>query len=223
MPREVSIIVPVFRTEKMLDSCIQSILQQTFQSIELIIVNDGSGDDCRQIVSKYPKDKVCYLEHNQNRGLLQARISGVKLAKGNFISNVDSDDTISKYFIEKLLGRALECNADICHCAVNTINGEYRDWFTPKAKESSCPFDFYYRHLKSDRSLCNKLIRRSLYLEAIQHIPDLYLVHGEDVLQTFLFFISHKNMLHCPINYTTTLGMTRLLMWQWTFLQLKKI
>lgn len=102
MPK-VSIIVPIYNTEQYLPLCIDSILAQTFTDFELILVNDGSMDNSGKICDEYAKkNEHIIVIHKENGGASAARRDGVKVAKGEWITFVDSDDTISKKAIEIL-------------------------------------------------------------------------------------------------------------------------
>ena len=97
----VSIIIPVYRVEKYLDSCINSILSQSYTDLEIILVDDGSPDNCPQICDSYAsQDKRIVVIHQANQGLSAARNSGLEKAKGNYIAFVDSDDYISSDYIQ---------------------------------------------------------------------------------------------------------------------------
>ena len=109
----ISIIVPIYKVEKYLEKCIESILAQTYKNIELILVDDGSPDNCPSICDRYAKkDSRVIVIHKQNGGLSDARNMGLNIAKGDFISFIDSDDFVSDDFCELLLGAIIRENAD---------------------------------------------------------------------------------------------------------------
>jgi len=100
----VSIIIPVYNTAKYLSNCLNSIINQSYCNLEIIIIDDGSTDDSYKIAKKYAsKDSRIKLVHQKNSGQSTARNHGIKLATGKYISFIDSDDLITKDFIEKLL------------------------------------------------------------------------------------------------------------------------
>lgn len=100
----VSIIVPVYNVEKYLNRCIDSLLNQTYKNIEIILVNDGSTDSSDKICDNYSaEDTRIRVIHKKNGGLSEARNYGIEIAKGEFISFVDSDDFVSIYYIEHLI------------------------------------------------------------------------------------------------------------------------
>lgn len=110
-----SVIVPVYNTANYLHRCIESILSQTYKNLEVIFVNDASPDDSKSIINKFLQNdpRVKLVEHEKNRGLFQARISGVRAAKGDYIAFVDSDDYISIDYYRLLIKKALETDSDI--------------------------------------------------------------------------------------------------------------
>ena len=117
MAKEVSIIVPVYNVEKYLRTCLDSILRQTFQDFELILIDDGSTDQSGRICDEYAAQHDCMIVlHKKNAGPNAARIDGIKLAKGTFITFIDSDDWIEPNHIELLVNSLKEKNADIVQC-----------------------------------------------------------------------------------------------------------
>ena len=97
----VSIIIPVYNTAKYLPNCLDSIINQSYCNLEIIIIDDGSTDDSYKIAKKYAsKDPRIKLVHQKNSGQSSARNKGLSLSKGNFIAFVDSDDKVNKKFIE---------------------------------------------------------------------------------------------------------------------------
>lgn len=117
MPK-VSVIVPIYNVEKYLEKCINSLLSQTLEDIQIILVNDGSKDNSGNISKEYEKnnkDRVIYVE-KENGGLSDARNYGLKYATGDFIAFLDSDDYIEKNAYEKMYNKAIEENADYVEC-----------------------------------------------------------------------------------------------------------
>lgn len=101
---KVSVIVPIYNTAKYLPACLDSILNQTHQNLEIILVDDGSTDTSGQIADNYAKkDSRIKVIHQKNQGQSAARNTGLKKAKGEYISFIDSDDTVAETFVEKLL------------------------------------------------------------------------------------------------------------------------
>lgn len=117
MPK-VSVIVPIYNVEKYLEKCINSLLSQTLEDIQIILVNDGSKDNSGNIAKEYEKNnknRVIYVE-KENGGLSDARNYGLKYATGDFIAFLDSDDYIEKNAYEEMYNKAIEENADYVEC-----------------------------------------------------------------------------------------------------------
>lgn len=113
MPK-VSVIVPVYKVEKYLNRCVDSILNQTFQDFELILVDDGSPDNCGMICNVIAKnDSRVKVIHKENGGLSSARNAGIKVAEGEFLSFVDSDDWISKDMLSHMVSLAEQYKSEI--------------------------------------------------------------------------------------------------------------
>lgn len=111
---KVSIIIPVFNTEKYLKRCIDSLIQQTLKEIEIICVNDGSKDKSLNILEEYAqKDSRITIINKSNEGQSIARNIGIQKAKGEYIGFVDSDDWVDKDFYEKLYNTATKTNSEI--------------------------------------------------------------------------------------------------------------
>ena len=123
MKREplISVIVPVYGTEKYLRKCLNNIVGQTYKNIELIIVNDATKDNSETIIKEYLNryDNIKYVRHSKNRGLFRARVSGAEEAEGEYIAFVDSDDYISLDFFRLLVKKSMSTGSDIVVC--NTV------------------------------------------------------------------------------------------------------
>ena len=112
---QVSVIIPIYNVEKYLEDCINSILEQTFQNYEAILVDDGSTDKCGEICDEYAKkDSRIKVVHTENQGLSEARNTGILLAKGKYLAFVDSDDFVRNDFLQKLYEAIEKSEADIC-------------------------------------------------------------------------------------------------------------
>lgn len=114
MTRSISVIVPIFNVEALLPRCIESICNQTYINLEIILVNDGSTDESGQICEEYARrDERIKVVHKKNGGLSDARNTGIKLATGEFIAFVDSDDYIVHDAYEKLITEAFKYDLDV--------------------------------------------------------------------------------------------------------------
>lgn len=115
--KQITIIVPVFQVEEYLDQCISSIVRQNYDNLEIILVDDGATDNSTIICDKYQAvDTRIKVIHKTNGGLSHARNAGLKLATGDFIGFVDSDDWIEPNMVEVLVSALQETGADIAVC-----------------------------------------------------------------------------------------------------------
>ena len=110
----ISVIVPIYHVEQYLEQCIQSIRNQTYKNLEIILVDDGSDDQCPQICDKHAReDKRIKVIHKKNAGQDSARKMGMSIASGNYIGYVDGDDWIEPVMYEKLLDYAHQYEVDV--------------------------------------------------------------------------------------------------------------
>ncbi|MDO5137903.1 MAG: glycosyltransferase family 2 protein [Oscillospiraceae bacterium] len=121
----ISVIVPVYKVEPYLRQCVDSILKQTYRNIEIILVDDGSPDQCPNICDEYAnRDTRVKIIHKKNGGLSDARNAGLEIAEGDYISFIDSDDWIEETMLEELLQAALKYKAEISCCSFIMHTGE---------------------------------------------------------------------------------------------------
>ena len=114
---KVSVIVPVYNVEKYFDECINSILHQTYQNLEIIIVDDGTKDNCGKKADEFAKqDERITVIHKENGGLARARNTGMKHATGEYYCFIDSDDYIEPEYVEKLLNALIKHDAGMVFC-----------------------------------------------------------------------------------------------------------
>lgn len=115
----ISVIVPIYKVEDYLNKCIESIVNQTYSNLEIILVDDGSPDSCPQICDEWAKkDSRIKVIHKENGGLSDARNAGMRVASGEYISFIDSDDYISLDFIQTLLSVMKTEHSEIVECSV---------------------------------------------------------------------------------------------------------
>ncbi len=122
----ISIVVPVYNVEQYLDRCLMSLTNQTYQNIEIILVDDGSTDQSASMCDAWcKKDERIRVLHKKNGGLGSARNEGIKNANGDYIGFVDSDDWVSPNMYQKLLSLCIEYSADISCCGIKYTSSEY--------------------------------------------------------------------------------------------------
>ncbi len=119
----VSVIVPIYRVELYIEECIDSILNQTYSNLEIILVDDGSDDRCPSICDAYQKkDSRIHVIHKENGGLSDARNVGIDVAKGDYICFIDSDDAVHPCFIQTLYDDLISTNSDIAICHYEKVD-----------------------------------------------------------------------------------------------------
>lgn len=119
----ISIIVPIYKVEKYVEKCIETIINQTYKNLEIILVDDGSPDNCPQICDEYAKkDSRIIVIHQKNGGLSNARNSGLNIAKGEFIGFVDGDDYIANDMYETLYNAIIDNDAQMSICNFYIVN-----------------------------------------------------------------------------------------------------
>ena len=172
---KLSIIVPVYNVEPYLRRCIDSILAQTFTDFELILVDDGSPDNCPAICDEYAeKDPRIVVIHKENGGLSDARNAGLDIAKGEYIGFVDSDDFIHKKTYELALDLALNNDAEIVQwCCVPFFHQSELDTdrminagsFSIRTEDTQQILDTYFPDYRYEISTCvwNKIYERHIF------------------------------------------------------------
>ena len=113
----ISVIVPVYKVGEYLNNCVESIVNQTYKNIEIILVDDGSPDNCPHLCDEWAeKDSRIRVIHKENGGLSDARNAGMKVATGEYIAFVDSDDLIEKEFLKNLYTAIMKYDCDFSGC-----------------------------------------------------------------------------------------------------------
>ena len=121
----ISVIIPVYNVEKYIKRCLESVINQTYKDIEIIIIDDGSTDNSGIICEEYSKrDKRIKVVHTENAGAARARNIGLDMAKGEYISFIDSDDWIMLNFLSTLLYLCKDNDADIAKCETIDVKDE---------------------------------------------------------------------------------------------------
>lgn len=178
----VSIIIPVYKVEKYICRCLESIRNQTFTDFEVLLVNDGTPDKSAEICEEYASwDNRFRVFHKENGGVSSARNVGLQNAVGEWITFVDADDYIHKDCISICVDNIAKYNADVLQFGLMQVNESYEVLSVVKEKINPCNPSQYYRKVK--RALCagGVIIRNSIIKEnRIAFIEDLKL--GEDLL-----------------------------------------
>ena len=141
---KISVIIPVYNTEKYLPACLDSVLSQSLKDFEIVAVDDASTDGSSRILSDYAArdPRIRIVTHERNKGLLSVRLTGVRVAAGKYLLFLDSDDIFLPRFLEKLWNTAEKHHADIVHFPLKVRDRDHR--LPPKllcrAEEKSLPY-----------------------------------------------------------------------------------
>jgi glycosyltransferase involved in cell wall biosynthesis len=203
---EISVIVPIYRIEKYLPKCVNSLLNQSFFNFELILVDDGSPDNCPEICDDYAKkDTRIKVIHKVNGGLVSARKEGLKSAKGKYVTFVDGDDWVDEFYLDIMYKLADANNADL------VVTGHFREFDgkieTIKPKNVGI---YNEKELKSiilpkaiyNGEFCehgistyvwNKLFKKELLDQILFNVPN-DVVMGEDAAITFSYLTITKSL-----------------------------
>lgn len=167
----ISIIVPVYNVEKYIKKCLNSLIKQTYKNIEIIIVNDGSSDNSLSICQKFAEeDKRIKIITQENKGLSGARNTGLSLAKGKYISFIDSDDYVSNNYIEKMYLAIKSSNADICCCDFWYVSEDDNKWTFKNKKnkiftKEEALIDIFTGTQNTEIMVWNKLYKTNLFFD----------------------------------------------------------
>tara|TARA_R110000868_G_scaffold90110_1_gene250376 strand:+ start:12149 stop:13129 length:981 start_codon:yes stop_codon:yes gene_type:complete len=141
---KISIIIPIYKVEDYIDTCIKSVINQTYKNLEIILVDDESPDNCGLICDKYAIiDSRIKVIHQKNKGLSGARNSGLKIATGDFIGFVDSDDWIEPDMYKTMLEIAIINNLKIVECGVSERKNENAPILIPNKTKVSLLIEDY--------------------------------------------------------------------------------
>lgn len=195
---KISIIVPVYNSDKFLRKCLNSILSQTLKEIEIIVINDGSTDKSLSIIEEIMvNDNRILLIDKRNEGVSTARNIGINLARGKYILNVDSDDWIKKNYCEEMFKYAEENKVDILisdfFSVKNNKNNYIIDFYNPTGEIYSGS-QYLEIFLKNNFKgyMCNKLILKELFIKNNLEFNSEVLIMEDALLLSQLIKKSNK-------------------------------
>lgn len=198
----VSAIIPVYNSEKYIKKCIDSLINQTLKNIEIILINDGSSDDSLRILRQYEKrDERIVVIDQKNNGPSSARNKGIDIAKGEYISFIDSDDWVDETMFEEMYNSAKENNSDVVICDMKLVNKNEEIYITGlnypiRNLSERVMKEIIFRELLSNsqfNSMANKIFRTSIIKENnIRLDKDIY--YAEDWLFNVEFFRRSKKV-----------------------------
>lgn len=211
----ISVIVPAYNIEEYLPACLDSILAQSYENVEIVLVDDGSVDRTGIIADeykeKYPTKLNCI--HLENGGVMNARMMGIKEASGEWIGFVDGDDTIEPDMYKRLMDNALTYQADISHCGYQTIvnGGERIHYFYNTGRLVEQDEITGLKDLLAgsfvEPGLWNKLFHKTLFHSLLHDsIMPKGIKINEDLLMNYFLFKEAKKSIYedfCPYHYMT--------------------
>lgn len=191
----ISVVLPIYNVEMYLDRCMMSVIRQTYKNLEIVMVDDGSAEPCRQMCDEYSKkDSRIIVYHKKNGGLSDARNYGIQKSKGEYITCIDSDDYVDEDYIEYLFQMLCKYNTkmSVCQHRVHYGNGSIvekgssGDELIPRER---CIERMLY-HDVIDTSAYAKLYHRSLFDEVSYPIGKLF----EDIATTYALMMQDENI-----------------------------
>ncbi len=164
----ISVIVPIYNVEDYLSKCIDSLINQTYSKLEIILVDDGSPDNCPKICDKYAEaDNRIKVIHKPNGGLSDARNAGLDIATGEYIGFIDSDDYIDEHMYEDMLSAIENADADLCICGYDRVDDDGKIKSSAHYKNAFLTQEQAYEMLVQGNVYfiisCNKLYKREIF------------------------------------------------------------
>lgn len=203
---KISVIVPIYRIEKYLPTCIDSLLNQSFRDFELLLVNDGSPDNCNKICDDYAKtDARIKVIHKKNGGLLSARKAGLNMAQGKYISFVDGDDWVDKYYLDIMYKLAEANGADLVKTGhfrefdgkIETIKPKLAGVYSEKEIVNSIIPNAIYNGDFCEHGIStyvwNKLFKSEVLKKILFEVPN-DIVMGEDAAISYSYLAISKSL-----------------------------
>ncbi len=195
----ISVIVPVYKVEKFLPFCVQSILAQTCSDWELILVDDGSPDRCGEICEQFARqDGRIRALHKENGGLADARNAGTAVAQGEYITYIDSDDWVAPQLLERLLEQAKITGADVVVCDMAKTDSEEMTFENtnagPKSFTGLQAMEAMLYQTGFDTSACGKLFRAELCQKNLFPKGRLY----EDLFTIYKMLFAAQTVVYLP-------------------------
>ena len=202
MKTQLSVIVPVYNTERFLRRCIESILNQNVEKCELILINDGSTDSSGKICDEYAKENQCIsVIHRKNQGVGKARNNGVLASSGKYITFVDSDDYIDRRMFEKLIEGAEKYNAEISMCDINEtrnsndILGEFSAEYIQLTRKQALEQLLYDKNIGNYMTV--KMFKKELFNQVKFPINKMY----EDISTAYKLFGKANKLVYIPVKF----------------------
>lgn len=163
----ISVIIPAYNIENYIERCVKTVCEQTYENLEIIVIDDGSTDQTGKIIDRLAENDSRIISiHKENAGVSAARNTGLDIAKGEYIGFVDGDDLIEKDMYEILVSNAIKYETDISHCGYQMVFPNRVDYYY-NTKETIIQDNYQgvYDLIKADKvepGLCNKLYKKEI-------------------------------------------------------------
>lgn len=191
----ITIIVPIYNMEQYLDRCLNSIINQSYKNLEILLIDDGSTDNSSAICEKYQKkDKRIKYFKKENGGLSSARNYGIKKSIGKYIGFVDSDDVISQDMFLTLYNNLIKTSADMSICEVVRFKDNVE--FSNKNNISVYNSEETLKIILEDKKICNFAVNKLYKKELMQNIEYPVGKYQEDVGTTYKFIKNAKKIVY---------------------------
>lgn len=209
MKDKVSVIIPVYNAQEYIRQCIESIINQSYENIEIILVDDGSPDECPAIIDEYAKkDERIVVIHKENEGVSAARNDGLNSATGKYIQFVDSDDYLEKNMIRNMVKLMEGLNCDMAMCGFYDRNKNHVGQVLPDLENGRCSKEDYLVSVMNDPFsltygvLWNKMFKKKLIDKGANFNNDMNF--GED----FIFCLNY-------MKYANSVGIVKKCMYNY--------
>ena len=208
----ISVIIPLYNSQRFIGKCVESLLEQTYKNCEIIIVDDGSTDNSLEIVNKYAQQdaRVRVFSGTKYSGVSAVRNVGLNNANGEYICFVDSDDYVSKYFLESLITSLKDTGADISCVGVSMVSesqkkkldkpfnsGAYKCITFDKVEA----MELLFTGRKIRMNIWNKIFPRKFFTGENKVLYNENIYHGEDVAFLYDVFSKAQKVAFVPSKY----------------------
>ena len=207
-----SVVVAVYNVKDYIDDCLSSLAEQTIKDVEFIVVDDGSTDGSKDICDQWGKrdKRFVIIHHENNKGLLITRKTGVLKSRGNWVTFLDGDDKLDKEALKEMLHLVNKKSVDIIQFSIDVFNCENKYQYISRKQ--------YYKNynrkvFQSENiaksmfidktilwNLCFKIYKRELLIKCVYFISDIHLVYAEDAYFSFIISFFARSFISCKTN-----------------------
>lgn len=207
---KISIIIPAYNIENYIATAVESALNQTYDNIEVIVVNDGSMDNTKNVLDELSlKEERLKVIHKKNEGVTKARLTGVLATTGEWIGFIDGDDVVEPDMYERLIGNAYKYNAKISHCGYQMVFPSHVDYYYNTnrivCQDNKTGIKDLLEGSFVEPGLWNKLFHKTLFHNLLYYdVMDLSIRNYEDLLMNYYLFKESDVSVYedwCPYHY----------------------